>query len=318
MITYFVTQAHRYTMDTYLDTWGAPLRSRIQVRTYRDLASLEWLPSGACIFSDLERLSPAQARLAAEVWSQLEEAGPAMRLLNHPERGLRRADLLRRLHAAGRNAFDVHPAASPSGAVRFPVFVRCANDHEGSRTDVLFSQADVDENIRTAMCSGFDPRELLIVEYCNASDRDGIHHKFSAFRVADRVIPRHLIFSRQWMLKYPDLIDDDKLARERAYLEGNPHAAEIGNAFDLASLDYGRCDYAVIDGRIQVWEINTNPIVMMPPEQYQAVHLPAQEHFAANIRSAFEALDPQPNPNLRIPVRIDPALFKRILSASSA
>src|ERR1043165_6269123 len=108
MISYLVTPAHRDTMDTYLETWGAELRSMIQVRGYHELAGARWLPGGTYIFSDLERLSPTLTLLAAEVWEQLEAAGPYVCLLNHPARVLRRTDLLKSLHASGRNQFNVH------------------------------------------------------------------------------------------------------------------------------------------------------------------------------------------------------------------
>jgi hypothetical protein len=317
MITYFVTAAHRYTMDMYLDTWGFDLRKMIQVRAYSDLASLQWLPGGAYIFSDLERLTPALTLLAADLWNQLEAAGPNVRLLNHPGRALRRVELLQALHAAGRNQFNVHRSTDDRSKIRFPVFVRGANDHEGSRTDLLHTHEAVDANLRAAICYGHDPRELLIVEYQNAADAGGIHHKFSAFRVGEKIVPRHLIFSRKWMLKYPDLLDGDKISREREYLESNPHQAALLEAFELAHLDYGRCDYAVVDGRVQVWEINTNPLVMMRPEEYQPAHLPAQEYFAARIRAVFEAIDLKANPELKIPIRFERALLDRMLSASA-
>ena len=117
------------------------------------------------------------------------------------------------------------------------------------------------------------------------------------------------------MLKYPDLLDGDKIPREREYLESNPHEAVMRETFEMAHLDYGRCDYAVIDGRIQVWEINTNPIVLLPPDQYKPAHLPAQEYFAARIRAAFEALNLEVDPQLKIPIRFDKGLLARMLSS---
>src|SRR5215469_18412612 len=108
MITYFVTGAHRYTMDMYLDSWGAELRSMFNVRAYSDLASAQWLPGGTYVFSDLERLTPALSALVADLWTQLEAAGPSVRLFNHPLRALRRIELLQALHADGRNDFNAY------------------------------------------------------------------------------------------------------------------------------------------------------------------------------------------------------------------
>jgi hypothetical protein len=316
MITYFVTPAHRYTMDTYLETWGAELRAMIQVRGYHELAGTRWLPGGTYIFSDLERLTPALTLLAAEVWKQLEAAGPRVRLLNHPARTLRRTELLQSLHASGRNDFKVHPITKGRSQLRFPVFLRCANDHDGSRTDLLHNQEAVDGNIHAALCYGHDPRELVVIEYVGTADDDGIHHKYAAFRVADKIIPRHLVFSRKWMLKYPDLLDPDKLAREMEYLKGNPHEAALREAFELAHIEYGRCDYGVVGGRIQVWEINTNPVVMMPPGEYQLTHVPAQENFSARIQAAFREIDLPTDPQLKIPISFGNGTLDRVLAAN--
>jgi hypothetical protein len=317
MITYFVTPAHRYTMDTYLETWGAELRAMVQVRGYHELAGVRWLPGGTYIFSDLERLTPTLTLLAAEVWKQLEATGPNVRLLNHPERVLRRTELLKSLHASGRNQFNVHAVTNGRAQVRFPAFLRCANDHDGSRTDLLRDQAAVDANIHVALCYGHDPRELIVIEYCNTADDDGVHHKYAAFRVGDKIIPRHLVFSRKWMLKYPDLLDREKVARELEYLKTNPHEAELREIFDVAHIEYGRCDYAVVNGRIQVWEINTNPVVMMRPEEYQPVHVPAQEYFSPQIKAVFKEIDLAVDPKLQIPISFGSVVLDRVLAAAN-
>lgn len=315
MITYFVTGAHRYTMDMYLDAWGVDLRPMIQVRPYSDLASVQWLPGGTYIFSDLERLTPGLSTLAAELWNQLAVVGPSVRLFNHPGQVLRRVELLRALHEAGRNDFKIYSVYEDRTKIRFPVFVRGANDHEGSRTNLLHTHEAIDSNLCAAICYGHDPRELLVVEYLHNADSGGMFQKFGAFRVGNQIIPRHLLFSRQWMLKYADLLDSEKIQRELDYLNSNPHQAALRVIFDLAHVDYGRCDYALVDGRIQVWEINTNPIVLRSVDQYEAVLMPAQEHFATKIRAAYDAINLVADPQLKIPIRFDRALLDRMLSA---
>lgn len=315
MITYFVTGAHRYTMDLYLDSYGADLRSVIQVRAYSDLASVQWLPGGTYIFSDLERLTPALSVLVADLWTQLEAAGPRVRLFNHPLRALRRLELLQALHAGGRNDFNAYRLADDRSKIRFPAFVRGANDHEGSRTGLLNTHDAIDANLRAAVCFGHEPRDLIVVEYLSAADVDGVFHKYSAFRVGSQIVPRNLMFSRKWVLKSPDLLDGDKVPRQREFLEKNPHAAALRETFDLARLEYGRCDYSVINGRVQVWEINTNPIIMRAREEYRPAELPNQECFAPKIHAAFQAIDLPADPQLTIPVRFDRASLDRMLKA---
>jgi hypothetical protein len=47
--------------------------------------------------------------------------------------------------------------------------------------------------------------DLLVVEFCDTSGPDGIYRKYSAFRVGSVILPRHLMFSRHWKIKKPDL-----------------------------------------------------------------------------------------------------------------
>ena len=51
---------------------------------------------------------------------------------------------------------------------------------------------------------------------------------------------------------------------------------------------HNHSDYSLLDGELQVWEINTNPVIMARPEVYREPLLPAQERFAPRIIAAFE------------------------------
>src|SRR2546430_577175 len=116
-----------------------------------------------------------------------------------------------------------------------------------------------DRTVPLTYGDGLAADELLVTEFCDTADGAGIYRKFSAFIVGDRVVPRHVFFSRRWMLKVPDLVTDALVAEERTYVETNPHEHELRAIFDLAGLEWGRIDYGVRDGALQIWEINTNP-----------------------------------------------------------
>jgi hypothetical protein len=53
--------------------------------------------------------------------------------------------------------------------------------------------------------------------------------------------------------------------RGAEYLQAHPHEAELRKIFDLANIEYGRIDYSLLNGKIQVWEINTNPNITSSP-----------------------------------------------------
>jgi hypothetical protein len=288
MIHVLTTARHTYPVGDYLKSWASPAHPQIKSLTYENLPTI--LPRSTYVFADLERLSPEQRALAAEARAQLATAGEGIRLLNDPARSLGRVALLEQLHAAGVNRFRVYRATHALDGVRFPVFVRRADEHEGSFSGLLRDPKEVDQAIVRLLLAGIAVENVLIAEFCDTST-DGLFRKYSAFRVGDLIVPRHLIFSKKWVQKVPDLLDAAALEEERRYLEANPHAAELRAVFDLAQIEYGRIDYGVYGGRVQVWEINTNPLVMMPRDRYARQHLPAQELFAAKIRAAFESID---------------------------
>jgi hypothetical protein len=107
----------------------------------------------------------------------------------------------RALYKIGENDFDVYRATEPRLPGKFPVFLRQENEHTGGLTPLLHRQEAVDQGIVEAAMMGWDPHSVLVVEICDTADAAGIYRKYSAFCLAGRIIPRHLLFSRQWMIK---------------------------------------------------------------------------------------------------------------------
>ena len=159
---------------------------------------------------------------------------------------------------------------------------------------------------RTIGQVGDESREVVAVEFIDTADSEGLYRKYSAFRVGDQIVPRHVFFSREWMQKQADLTDPAYLEEERAYVETNPHRGAVLDVFELARIEYGRVDYSILDGRLQVWEINTNPSLAGPISDQK----PEREHvhalFARRMNRCLADLDargPEPgrrvlNPNL--------------------
>jgi len=90
MIYYLVTPRFEHTIKNYLAFWAKELEPRFQILFYNDVLRASELPLGTYIFSDLERLTPAETEIATRVWEQLNKAGA--KLLNHPRRTLKRYD----------------------------------------------------------------------------------------------------------------------------------------------------------------------------------------------------------------------------------
>ncbi|MGV2481720.1 UNVERIFIED_CONTAM: hypothetical protein IGO34_33520, partial [Salmonella enterica subsp. enterica serovar Weltevreden] len=69
--------------------------------------------------------------------------------------------------------------------------------------------------------------------------------------IGEQIVPRHVLFSPQWMLKGMDLLEPEHRAETRDYCQNNPHEAELRRLFERAKIDYGRIDYALDrDGRV--------------------------------------------------------------------
>lgn len=300
MICFFVTAAHRYTVDVYLETWARKIARRCRVITYESLPLHTWLRGSTFIFTDLERLTPEQCERAQAWYDFFARAGG--RVMNNPSRVMRRADLLRALHDAGRNPFNVYPDGQPLQAVRFPVFVREADEHTGALTPPLNSHDELNE-ARTRLRQTMPGRRLLIVEYFETAAADGRYWKRSIMRVGEQFVPRHMMVSANWVTKSPGgPVEDVALTEERAFLSGENGQASGGSedvsrpdgvrsAFELAGIDYGRIDYALWNDRIVTWEINTNPIVVPIPEKCNPLRLEGQSRSAAQINAALLALD---------------------------
>ncbi len=257
MIVVLTTAGNVYPIKVYLETHGAPLRHRIVHRAYPAVLDDRDPPPAAWVFADLELLSDEDRARAAELHARLAARGD--RILNHPVDSLRRHDLVRAFHDRGFGRFTCWRAtAAPPRPPRFPVFLRNESDHAGARSPLLENQRDLDR----ALARLPSLADVLVVEFCDTADATGLYRKYGAFRVGDRILARHLFFSRHWMLKDWDLFDGARLHEELAYVASNPHAAELRAAFDAARIDYGRIDYAFTpDGAMQVWEINTNPVI---------------------------------------------------------
>ncbi|MEX2200077.1 MAG: hypothetical protein WD711_01680 [Dongiaceae bacterium] len=260
MIYYLVTATHHYTMQNFLDGPGKALAGSVRVVTYKEFRTLRSLPFGTFVFSDVDRMSGSQSLELSKRWKQIVAAGA--RALNHPVLALRRYDLLRKLHEEGINRFDAYMMTEHRKPKRFPVFIRSAFDHDGATTDLLKDQSALDAELARLRSEAAWPGDKVIVEYEHYADAQGVFRKYAAFRVADRLIPRQILAATKWVVKKPELQTAELAAEEAAYLDANPHGALLMQVFDMANIEYGRIDYTVIDGRVQIFEINCNPTVI--------------------------------------------------------
>ncbi|HJU91823.1 MAG TPA: hypothetical protein VJ656_02720 [Pyrinomonadaceae bacterium] len=278
MIHFLVPATQDRGIKDYLDVFGAPLRHEFRILYYEDLANQKEFPRGTYVLTALDQLSSATADLLAEIYQQLKDA-PGIRFLNNPTKTLQRFDLLTELNRRGMNEFRVARAGSGPNNIRFPVFVRNERLHEGALSPLLNSEREIRQAIGRALVQGHKLRDLLLVEFCDTANENGYYHKYAAFVVGKKVIPRSLNYGREWMLKHSQTeFTLPMVHKELEYVSQNPHEQQLSKIFELAQVEYGRIDYAIKDGRVQTWEINLNPTIgrgLRPPSKKLAPEVDA-------------------------------------------
>ena len=320
MIDFWTTgAAARVTIDTYRRRRGRDIASHFRTRMYDEACGAIRIQSGPQIFAALERVSDAEREVAASLWDAHLSLAPATARLNDPRRALGRFDLLRRLYLEGFNGFNVWRATEYESVDRFPVFVRVEADHRGPRSTLLRSHDEIARSLHALQRRGWRIDDLVVVEFCDTVGPGGVYRKYAAFNVGGRLLACHAMAARDWNVKSSQVrLDEDVVEEELAFVETNPHEGCLRRAFALAGVDYGRVDYGLLEGRVQVWEINLNPTIgrlqsrhpSLPPS-VTALRERVKTTFHARLQAAFAALEVFDDGREAL-VHIEPALRSRL------
>jgi len=288
MLFFLTTKANTLPIHRYLvSPWGRRLFFSIQPMTYeRFFLKKENLP-GIYIFSDMELLTDGQRGTLSTIWEKLKIRKETI-LFNHPVRTFRRYQLLKRMKEMKVNRFDVYRLTEKLSTLTFPVFLRQENDHKGRQSEVIHTMEKLNNEIQRLQADGVRSEEILITEFAGLPDDDGLFRKYSAFIFNGQIIPRHVFFSKYWHIKKPDVHDEACLKEELAYVQNNPDEKQLKIVFAAAGIQYGRIDYGLCGGRLQVWEINTNPEIlttsMMEHEKRINIHNTFGQRFEQALR----------------------------------
>ena len=312
MIFFLIEAFERGSVETLEKRVGTDLGERIKCLIYDDLPLLPDFGPGTYIFGNFGLLSRAYQTCALELADALTDAGPGFRVLNHPHKVLDRFELLKKMAADGINDFQVYRAREwRACTLSFPVFVRDKDDHAGSRTDLIHDEITLEREISRLTRLGRNQMDnLIIVEFCDTSDACGFHRKYSAQRVGDNILTRCLNFSDGWITKQDDTgyrysgtlePHSERIEEEMQYMRNNPHENWLRRVFSIAGIEYGRVDYGVLDGRPQLWEINTAPAMGgMGNKKRSEAKLALRDrrtftrtHFYERMGPALESIEPE-------------------------
>ena len=313
MIFFVAPSQETWCMEAYLHQDGGKLLSRTRILTFEDIASQQELSVGTYIFSAIDQLSATEKEIAALCWKELSSASSEITLVNHPAEVLCRYDLLKACFELKRNTFHVARASKFYRCRNFPVFIRPEHEHTGSLTNLLYTPQQLALALTKTLLHGYRLRDLIIVEYRDTVNSSGIFREYCASIVGDRIIPEALVHNRNWVTKWQGrLIDAEKAREELEYVESNPHAEWLRKTFELAKIRYGRIDYGLRDGLPQVWEINTNPMIVRPAAwpprtmtaEQRSLGAPIRDRFLREFQTALEAVDSTVDPNRTIRINV--------------
>jgi hypothetical protein len=259
-VIFYVCRRYRsHTIRRFLKVAGKEFRSFVRLLTYEDLCASPAIPTGHYIFSDFDRLTPRQIEHVAAIATMIPEIVPGAQVLNHPLRILERYALLRTLARAGLNPNEV-ARLDEGRELRFPIFIRRERGADGPETGLLYNAEEYEAAMRSLAAAGRTIKGRIAVEFIDARGPDRRFRKFSALRVAERIVPIHLHTADDWVVKSAtNTIDAALAAEEYEYVRDNPHRDDLMHIFKIARTEFGRIDYAIVDGRVVTFEINTNP-----------------------------------------------------------
>lgn len=298
------------------------LMRRVRLLAYEELFRWRMAPIGNYIFTDFDRLAVYERQVAEHIARCVQQAAPAARILNRPALVLERFALLRRLREAGINSFDIVRLDENRRPPRYPAFIRREDEFLDQQPPVLVrSDQEFDAAIATLERSGISVRGFVAVGLCDTRGDDGLFRKYGTMRVGDRIVPIHLQINADWVVKYSgSQLTAAHGAEELAFVQDRTHHAVLRRAFDLARIEYGRADYAIVDGRIEIFEINSHPT--MPGRGTNPARQVRSKLVVDALVEAFCAIDqPLPKGQIRFdlpdpvihPLNADDTLVLRVM-----
>lgn len=158
---------------------------------------------------------------------------------------------------------------------------------------LLHTSEEVDAEVGAALASGIPERELMLVEYRAQPMRNAVFRKLGMFRIGGRLVPTLSAHQRDWHARFGELGVAGQEAYEDEYwlLTDNPHYDTLARAFEVGRIDYGRADFGEVDGRVEVYEINTNPFLLPVKKHPFAIRIEASNLFFTNLGEALREID---------------------------
>lgn len=296
MIIFVNNDFHTYTHEDLKSVSKLP---KLKIISYSSLLRQKNFARGTYVFTDRERMDQWELRIYSKLYAHLKNSGTGYRVLNNPAKTMNRLELLRMLYRENINDFNVYMVSERQRPERYPVFIRRAFDHRSPLTSLLDNEAELDRALSKLKAQQEPDEGLVIIEYCAEPLFENLFRKTSVYRIGDNIIIGLGAHERNWVVKRGELnaATDAIYSKEFEMIKNNEnldeiHLDEIRHIFELANIDYGRMDYGVVKGKMQVYEINTNPTIRPPNKEHPNPNrTKSQDLVFEKLCQAFNAID---------------------------
>lgn len=288
MVTYLSSWDHANTVDSLK---GEKL---YKLLSYDKAFKSKSLPVGTYIFSDLDRLGTWELELAAILYRVLKRAGA--HVLNDPARARTRFSLLKTLHRERINRFEVYRPSLGEWPKRYPVFARRDHFHSGVLTKLIEDEENLRKSLQKICNSGVPDSNVIVVEYAAEPIREGLFRKYAVYRIGSHFFRDLTVHQDHWVAKRgrPGIAGEELYQEELDTMQSVPFLKTIKKVFKLGNIAYGRVDFGIVNGRPQIYEINTNPRVGFSLLKHPfPQRIKSHEIFKENYRAAVKALETQ-------------------------
>jgi hypothetical protein len=298
MIVFFVSPGSESTHACLRRQKGGP---PVRVFSYDWLFRQRSLPTATYIFTDFDKLNHGGLKRASTIYNRILASGG--RALNNPARARQRYALLRRLHQAGINRFGVYRVENGKMPEHYPVFVRNECGHYGPLTELIADRDTLLDAIETLISSGEPERNLIIVEYAAEAIRPNLFRKYATFRIADRLFPGTCVHDTKWQTRsgHKGIAGQQLYEDENTILRDDPYGDTLRRVFEIAEIEYGRADFGIVEGKPQIYEINTNPLVPRPGSHPFSIREESLRLVWANYLEGLAVVDGRVGPHSALP-----------------
>jgi hypothetical protein len=180
--------------------------------------------------------------------------------------------------------------------------VRFEADHGRPLTELVNDQHALDVWLNILRGNRIPLRGLIVVEYCGEPYASNLWHKWSTFRIADRLSVDHIAVDDAWAVKHGDWhkLTKEVVADENDAVMSNRFAGHLKRVFDIAGIDFGRADHATVGGQTAVYEINTNPYIGPYVPDPKPLRLQTQTAARKRLGEALDAINCQDSGTVKI------------------